>query len=432
MRDYLVLLLVLATVPLALYRPWLGLLGFSWLAYMRPQDLAWGMAADLPLSKWVAAAVWLSLILRGKLNPFRRSPITAALLVMWTWLLVSCLFAEHRDVALEKFQDITKVILVALLTVVVVTDRRRFRTVLAVIGLSLGFLGLKYGVYGVAAGGVHFTRGVGGMIGDNNDFALALNMGLPLVVYLSSDLGRRAWRLACFAVVPMIAITVVFTHSRGGFLSLAAVTLFLVAQSRHRFLAGSLVVGLALLASLVVPHSFYERIASIAAYQEDGSAMGRLNAWRAAIDMANDSPVVGVGLDNFLQVFPHYAPDPDDIHVAHNTWLQVLAEAGYIGLLLYAGLFAVTLWTLWRVRRRARRHGLLWASRGGTALAASIIAFIVGGTFLNRAHFDLIYHVMGLVVALDRITAFEITAGDTEDDAETDDRARGPDAEDAA
>ena len=420
MRDYLVLALVLATLPLALYRPWFGLLGFSWLAYMRPQDLAWGTAAQLPLSKWVALALWLSLILRGKLNPFRRTPITGALLAMWAWLLVSCLFAGERDVALAKFQDITKVMLIALLTVVVVTSQARFRITMAVIGLSLGFLGLKYGVYGVAAGGVHFTRGVGGMIGDNNDFALALNMSLPLLVYLAWDLRRGWMRLACWGIIPLVAITVVFTQSRGGFLGLAATVLYLVSKSRHRIAAAVLVVLLGGIGSLIVPEEFYDRIATIANYEEDGSAMGRLNAWQAAIEMANDSPVVGVGLDNFLFSFTEYAPDPDDVHVAHNTWLQVLAEAGYTGLGIYALLFAVTMWTIWSVRRRARRHGLVWADRGAIALGGSLLAFVVGGTFLNRAHFDLIYHVMALVAALDRVTRFEAEVELESDDDDSD------------
>lgn len=408
MRDYLVLALVLATLPLALYRPWFGLLGFSWLAYMRPQDLAWGTAAQLPLSKWVALALWLSMILRGKLNPFRRNPVTIALAVLWTWLLISCFVAGEREVALEKFQDITKVMLIAFLTVVLVTDQKRFRWTLAVIGMSLGFLGLKYGVYGVAAGGVHFTRGVGGMIGDNNDFALALNMALPILVYMAWDLERRWQRLLSWGVIPLVAITVVFTQSRGGFLSLAGVVLYLIWNSRHRFAALALVAVLGGLGSLIVPDSFYERIASIADYEDDGSAQGRLNAWEAAIEMANDAPVAGVGLDNFLFAFSYYAPDPDDIHVAHNTWLQMLAETGYTGLLIYVSLFAITVWTLWRVRRRARRHDLVWAHYGAIALGGSLVAFVIGGTFLNRAHFDLIYHVMALVAALDRVSRHEV------------------------
>jgi probable O-glycosylation ligase (exosortase A-associated) len=418
MRDALVLVLVMATIPLAFYRPFFGLLGFSWLAYMRPQDLAWGTAADLPLSKYVAGALWLSLMLRGRINPFRSSIVTWVMMALWLWLFVSCLGAVHRDVALEKFQDITKVVLIALLTVVLVTGASRFRVCLAVIALSLGFLGLKCGVYGVLAGGVQFTRGVGGMIGDNNDFALALNMALPLLVYLVLDLQRRWMRWAVFALVPLTALTVVFTHSRGGFLSLCGKTLFLVLNNRRKTIALAIITVLAVVGSLVVPQSFYERIGSIGDWRSDGSARGRLNAWKASVAMANDYPVMGVGLDNFLFMFGYYAPDPDDVHVTHNTWLQVLAETGYAGLSLYMLLFGVTWWTLWRARRRARRHAVAWAERGGTCLMASLVAFMIGGTFLNRAHFDLIYHVMGLAVALDRVLAHEIAMVRREADEE--------------
>jgi probable O-glycosylation ligase (exosortase A-associated) len=417
MRDYLVLFLVVATIPLAFYQPFFGLLGFSWLAYMRPQDLSWGLAAELPLSKYVTVALWLSLMMRGKINIFRRTLVTGALLLLWIWLLVTCFTAVHQEVAFAKFEDISKVFLIALITVVLVTSAARFRIIMGVIGLSLGFLGLKYGAYGVLRGGVQFTRGVGGMIADNNDFALALNMTLPILVYLTWDLRRRWLRLACMGLVPLSAITVIFTHSRGGFLSLAAVTLYLIWNSRRRVAALVLVAVLALGATAFVPHSFYERISSIGNYQEDGSSLGRLNAWQASIRMANDYPVFGVGLDNFLYEFIYYAPNPDDIHVAHNTWFQVLAETGYTGLCLYLLLFAATWWTLWRVRRRARRYGVRWAENGAKCLGASVLAFMVGGTFLNRAHFDLIYHVMALCACLDRILTHELTVQATDEDA---------------
>lgn len=408
MRDYIVLMLVVATIPLAFYRPFFGLLGFSWLAYMRPQDLAWGLAATLPLSKYVALALWASLILRGKLSIFRRHLVTYAMAALWLWLFVSCCTAQHRDLAFDKLQDITKVMLIALISVVLVSDPKRLRISIGVIAFSLGFLGLKYGLYGILRGGVHFTRGVGGMIGDNNDFALALNMALPLLVYTGSEAGNRWVRRAALALVPLTAASVIFTHSRGGFLSLAAVTLYLLVHSRKKLRALALVALVAAVGSVVVPRSFYERIATIANFQEDGSSMGRLNAWQASLRMANDYPVSGVGLDNFLVQFIYYAPDPDDIHVAHNTYLQVLAEAGYTGLALYLFLFGATGWTLWRVRRRARRWRMTWSGRAARYLEASMLAFMVGGCFLNRAHFDLIYHVIILGCCLDRIQQHEI------------------------
>jgi probable O-glycosylation ligase (exosortase A-associated) len=362
----------------------------------------------MPLSKYVAAALWVGLMMRGKVNVFRRTPISLLMVVLWGWLLVTSITAIHNDVAFEKLEDISKVMLIAMITLVLVTDVQRFRWTMAVIGISVGVLGLKYGVYGVLRGGVHFTRGVGGMIGDNNDFALALNLATPVLIYLAGDLPSKWPRLVCLAMVPMNAITVIFTHSRGGFLSLAALTLWLVLQSKRKW-AALLVVGvLAIGGSMIVPQSFYDRIGSISSFRSDGSAMGRLNAWQASIAMANDYPIFGVGLDNFLFQFIYYAPDPDDMHVAHNTWLQVLAETGYTGLLIYVSLFVVTAWTLARVSRRARRYRIPWAANASRCLGASILAFVVGGTFLNRAHFDLIYHLMAMCACLDRVVAWEI------------------------
>lgn len=407
MRDLLVLIVVGLTLPLSFYRPFFGLLGFSWLAYMRPQDLAWGFAAGLPLSKFVALAIWISLILRGKLNIFRVTPVSIAMILLWGWLLVSVLAAQNFDVAMGKFVEISKVFLVALLTVVLVTNRQRFILSMTVIGASLGFLGLKFGLFGVMRGGVHFTKGVGGMIGDNNDFALALNMCIPLLVYLAVNLPKQWMRWSAGALIPMTALTVLFTHSRGGFLALVAVTLYMLARSKQRVL-GAVIVGLAVvIATQLVSEEYVERLSTIVNYEGDGSAQGRLNAWEASYHMANDYPIVGVGLDNFTLLFKHYAPDPEDVHVAHNTYLQILAEAGYIGLILYLLLLATAFSSMELARRKAQALDYAWAESGARYLSASLVAFMVGGMFLNRAHFDLTYHVMILGACLLRIVSHD-------------------------
>ena len=407
MRDLLVLIVVGLTLPISFYRPFFGLLCFSWLAYMRPQDLAWGFAASLPLSKFVALAIWLSLILRGKINILRVTPVSIAMILLWGWLFVSVLAAQNVDIALSKFTDISKVFLVALLSVVLVTSRERFILSIAAIGISLGFLGLKFGMFGILRGGVHFTKGVGGMIGDNNDFALALNMCIPLLVYLAVSLPKRWMRWGVGSLIPMTAMTVVFTHSRGGFLALAALTLYILARSRQR-VAGAIVISIAVVGGTqFVSDDYIDRLGTIVNYEDDSSAQGRLNAWEASYHMANDYPIVGVGLDNFTLLFKEYAPHPDDVHVAHNTYLQILAEAGYIGLILYLLLLAVALWTCESARYKAKILGYAWAESGARYLSASLVAFMVGGMFLNRAHFDLIYHIMILGACLLRIVSHD-------------------------
>jgi probable O-glycosylation ligase (exosortase A-associated) len=406
-RDWIVLFIVAATIPLAFYRPYFGLLGFSWLAYMRPQDLSWGLADSMPLSKYLALAIFASLAIRGKINIFRPSRVTFAMLGLWLWLLITCFMSQSHDIAFAKFQEITKIFLVAFMTVAVIADSRRYLISISVIAVSLGLLGLKYGLYGLLRGGVQFHKGVGGMIGDNNDFALALNMTVPMLLFAATQLPKKWMRLGCAALVPLTLITIIYTNSRGGFLSLCAVTGYLILHSRRKFVTLAGVAVVVAVGSFFVPPEFYERMGTIASHN-DSSSVGRLNAWAAAWEMSKDYPIFGVGLDNFLHMFTLYAPDPDDVHVAHNTYFQMLAETGFVGLGIYVALLGTTFWTLWGTRRRAKKFGIEWAVAGSKCLEASLVAFVVGATFLNRAHFDLTYHVLVLSVCLERISNHEI------------------------
>jgi len=178
--------------------------------------------------------------------------------------------------------------------------------------------------------------------------------------------------------------------------------------------------------SVAVPQSYYERIASIGHYQQDASAMGRINAWKASFYMANDYPITGVGLDNFMSLFQFYAPDPEDIHVAHNTYLQMLAETGYPGLLIYLVLLGVTFWTLETARRKAKFLRIPWAQDGARYITASLLGFMVGATFLNRAHFDLTYHLMFLAASLKRVLGWEEEAARAAARAAADPEAAAP------
>jgi probable O-glycosylation ligase (exosortase A-associated) len=232
-------------------------------------------------------------------------------------------------------------------------------------------------------------------------------MCLPLLVYLAVNLPRKWMRLGVGVLIPMTALTVVFTHSRGGFLALAAVTLYMLARSKRRVAAAVMISMAVTFGTQFVSEEYYERLSTILNYESDGSAQGRLNAWEASYHMANDYPLVGVGLDNFTLLFQHYAPDPEDVHVAHNTYLQILAEAGYIGLILYLLLLVTALWSMESAGRKARALGYAWAESGARYLSASLVAFMVGGMFLNRAHFDLTYHVMILGACLLRILSHD-------------------------
>jgi probable O-glycosylation ligase (exosortase A-associated) len=229
-------------------------------------------------------------------------------------------------------------------------------------------------------------------------------MGLPLLIHIGATETNRHLRRGIWLSVPLTALTVIMTHSRGGFLSLAAVVFMLMWRSRNRLLGFSLGFVACLIALLVAPQSYIDRIMTMTskeAIQQDGSAQGRLAAWRTAINMSVANPVLGVGLTRFEENYNTYKNDPwEQPRVTHNAYLQIWAESGTGAMVLYGYLIAGTWWSLVRLRKQAiRMYASSWIIHYAAMFEISIIAFIVGSTFLNRATFDLFYTFVALSVS---------------------------------
>jgi probable O-glycosylation ligase (exosortase A-associated) len=400
-RDLLVVGAVLISLPIALWRPFWGLLVFTWLAYMRPQDMAWTVQDDR-FSLWVAGAMLLGLLLWvGRERLATLAPPTVLMILLFLWVTVTAQTALLPDFTKVTWSGFGKVVLVAVLTTGLVRTRERWRLLLLVTACSLGLLGLKYGVHGLLRGGARFDHGPGGFLHDNNDFALALNMALPLLVGIATVERQRALRIAAWGMAGCSLLTVVFTFSRGGLLTLAVVGLLLVLRARHRLRAVA-VLGCAALvfftyfASASFRSEYTERTQSISTYEEDSSAVGRLQAWTTSWRVFLDYPVTGVGPNNLRLVYQRYAP-AGVTRVSHNTYLQLLAENGLPGFLLFAALIAATLLQQQRLTRRGEPE---WVQVYARMLQISLLGFLVGATFLNRAFFDLVYHLIALTVCL--------------------------------
>ena len=87
----------------------------------------------------------------------------------------------------------------------------------------------------------------------------------------------------------------------------------------------------------VIPEKWHERMSTIGTYQEDRSAMGRVNAWHFAFNLASERPLTGGGFSAFTNdLFIRYAPDPFDVHDAHSIYFEVLGEHGFLALARHA------------------------------------------------------------------------------------------------
>lgn len=426
MRAILVLLTVYGTLPLVLFRPFVGLLLFSWLAYMRPQSLAWGIG-EARLSYHVAIVTLIAVavaVALGREKILTLRPQVWLLLALWGWLALAAYRAVSPDLATDRLAMFSKMMVICLLTTGLVRTYERFRALILVIAFSLGLLGAKYALYGLLRGGMRIHEGPGGFMTDNNGFALALAMAVPLLVGIAQVDPVRSIRIAAGFQAALTVVSVFFTFSRGGMLTLGTAGFLLVVRTRRKIL-----VGLFLLASAGtffwfssdrVRDAWIDRATTVINYEEDASAMGRIAEWKTALRISRDYPFFGVGPDNLRVVHEQYS-EISFYRVSHNTFFQLLVEGGWPAVALFVSAVWVTLARLERMRRRT---WMPWVETYAGSLGISIVAFLVGGSLLDKAYYDLIYHLMTLSVCLEVATENEVSKVDEEALAEAGESAQ--------
>ena len=224
-------------------------------------------------------------------------------------------------------------------------DLKTFFAWLIGIHIYLAIIGIRgYSGRGFSDQGYTSTGGVGGyFLGDENDFSLALNIALPLAIYLFRQ-ARTTWSRVCWGTgIGAMLITVVFTFSRGGFVGLVAIGAYWAVTSRKKREAIGALALAAILVIAVAPQEYWARIETITAAEDPtGTKETRENYWAAARRMFVASPIWGVGGRNFGVLLPEYSDGlfpPDKLpnqwgRATHSLYYQLLAEFGLLGVFL--------------------------------------------------------------------------------------------------
>ncbi|QQS49215.1 MAG: putative O-glycosylation ligase, exosortase A system-associated [Acidobacteriota bacterium] len=403
MRQLLVLGIVLLLAPLAFFAPFAGLIGYIWIAYVRPHEWAWMPTAQISLA--VAVATLCGYVV---FELTRRAPQlipNALILLLWGQITLASLLANSPPAAREKLIEFSKTFLIALLITAMVDSRKRARWFLLGLVLSIGFLAFRSNAGLVLALGQTRIFGPGGAFEDNNDYALLLNTAAPIAFFVARGETIRWLRWICYSLSIMMGVTVLFTLSRGGYLGLCAVILAIAFRSRFRLAGLALVLILGLASLTVLPQRIIERAGSIrTASETDESARLRFEAWSVSLRIIKDHPVFGVGPRNMLEVYTSYL-ETENIRVSHNSFLQMGVDAGVPGLLLFLSLIGVSYCRLRRARRiwleKAPDSPLIVYSAG---LEVALLGYLVSANFLSRHDLELLYQIAALA------TAFHIQA----------------------
>lgn len=264
---------------------------------------------------------------------------------------------------------------------------------------SIAILATKGGLFTVLTGGNYRVWGPGGFIGENNAFALATIITLPLLHFLQLQL-RKPWQRHVMSVIMLLCVaSALGSHSRGALLALAAMGFVFWWRSESKGLM-TVMLMIVLLALLpMMPEHWWERMETIKTYEEDTSAMGRINAWIVAWEVAKHN-LFGAGMSYQHQYyFSMYGAYETLVRAAHSIYFQILGNHGFIGLLLYLGIWISTFRTAgWLRKNCTQMADAVWAGQLGNMVQVALVGFAVGGAFLSLAYFDLPYNMLIMVV----------------------------------
>jgi probable O-glycosylation ligase (exosortase A-associated) len=403
-------LFVLAMLPICLGRPWIGVLMWCWLGYMNPHRLTWSFTYAMPFAMMVAIPTLAGLLVAKDRRPIPWTRETYLLATLWGLFVLTTVFAMDQEYAWDYLFKVSKILLFVFVTLMLFQDRGRLRKLLLVIALSIGFFGLKGGIWAIATGGANrVMMPEDSMLGGSNGAGLALNIALPMLLYLARE-EKNVWLRRLLQVTFLFSVpAVLFTYSRGALLGLAAVVLVMASKAK-RFLVASL--GLVILyVSLVnfAPPEWFEKMGTIRNYEEDGSALARLDAWYIAFRLALDHPLFGGGFGSvgMTEVVQRYMPNRTFNVNSHSIFFNVMGEHGFTGLILFLALIGSSLLTLRRLRRRTSAESAQWVHSYSHMMEAAFVGYLVTGAFLSAAYIDLFYQLIGLVILLRVLAARE-------------------------
>ena len=366
------------------------------LVLLRPQDypqLVDSMPFPLlPTTLMVALLAWLP----SRDKSFA-APQYILIVVFLLVLMVSKLVNGWPGGMYEQLAFFGPIVIAFVLMANATMTLKRDKTTMALFGVSAAVLAL-HGILQVETGvgwtGEVLSQGTRiqyvGIFNDPNDLGLLFVMCLPMVIYLGTRggmLGLR--RLLWFGIAGMLLYGIYLTNSRGAMLATAVLVAAYFWYRRGAFIAG--IFGAACLGVMLMLPS---RLQELDAGEE--SAAGRVDAWYQGIQMFLEQPILGVGAGNFTENNPL---------TAHNSFVLVLAETGYIGFTVW---LAFVVYCFWMVAAVLKHEPPLpdeaateaWTAEKAMArtLLFSLTGFFSAAFFLSRSYVILLYLLAGLVV----------------------------------
>ena len=327
----------------------------------------------------------------------RHAALFGLMLGLLVWTTASLMWAQDLEAAASDFWWWW--IAGAVLTVIATTITRRHFVVLACWAVVIGALiSLALATFrGIDTSAA--TAQEGGRLGasgpqDPNYLAATLVPAAVLAAGLAALTRSGPWRLVLIGAIVALGIGLIATGSRGGVVAaiVAVAAAMALVRGRRLQIGGLIATGVLVIGGWALASSSetFDRIKSF------DSSTGRVDLWSVALRMSEDNPVLGVGVNNFESRSADFVLQPgrlentelivDRPHVAHNVYLQQLAETGVIGLGLLIGFFGAGLLATRSAAQQFRSVGDAPMQGLASAVLVAQIAALSASVFLSNGY----------------------------------------------
>jgi probable O-glycosylation ligase (exosortase A-associated) len=397
-------------------------LGFVWVDIVKPQQLAYSIINDLPLSLVAALTTLFLFAAKDKKFAPRFGAILFMIAIFLVWVTFTASLSDFPTRAWAKWDWASKVLIFAVLIPYIFRSRVQIEAFILVFVFAASTIFFSAGVKTILGGGGYGVLAIMGSgntgLAESSTLALVCVMLIPLMVFvMRHSLLLPKHRLMTYLFVGMIVTAlaaVVGTSARTGVIAVVVLCLLSILKSKKKlwWFAG---IGLAAIVVMNIDLSsthWGARMSTIETYNADSSALGRLKVWQWTINFVGSHPLGGgfdaymynriaaVSSDGIVQYLPEWQIGGKAFH---SIYFEILGEQGIVGFTLYFSIILLALLTLRKIKKTWRNHaGMAWVVALSDALTASILVFLAGGAFVGIAYQPYIFYMVSLTVALDQ------------------------------
>jgi probable O-glycosylation ligase (exosortase A-associated) len=399
---------------LILRNPYYGIFAFMFYTFLRPYDFIplLRVVRFTLLIEVITFAGWLIklVIARGKIKWNTFSWYYFGFMVI---MGITVLIAENRYFAYNAFEDMFVIFLIYVIAIDVVDSPARFSTLiwlLLLIHAYFALVGINTFITGGNLTAGQYTSGEvsGGYIGDENDFALVMNMMIPFA-FFGIFYYKKAARLVCILLLLIFVFAIIGSFSRGGFVGLICLLFYFILSSKRKILSFGVLILITLAMFLFAPASYWQEARSIQDI-EQGTAHERIRYWEAGIRMFIDHPVIGVGANNSGVHLPMYIkggnrdPNTEWGRALHGSFPQILADLGVAGSFFYFAMMVIAFKLLYRIKNQKTGEGgnnfYLYMIN---AIIGSLIGYFVCSIFLSTVYYPYLWTIYIFVIILQQL-----------------------------